>query len=430
MDGITGNWTIVIEAACCAVFLRTQRLRFRAGGRTAAFLLVLAAMLGLQQLYLNLPLPPLVTMMINIVLLKLVPMIVLCTVLTEQGVGTGLFVFSEAFVTSELTAALINGVVLTALSALGLNGVRTGQAAVLISVLLCLAVVVWIQHLAGCFVPCRVRPQTALLALAVSYISFGVSFFMGWTAYAEGSPGAQYFSITVNLSSLLILFLLQYAMAEELFREDMRAVQRMLDLRYQQYQDYVENTEYLGRQLHDLKHQMAGLRALGGAELTDYMNEMEQAIAKYETWNVSGNGTLDALMTQKKQFCLAHDIQLMCSADGAALDFLPVRDICTIFGNLLDNASEAVQKLADGDDRIIQVSVGSREDFLLIRVENRCPEGLVLEGDALPATTKADRQEHGIGLRSVRLVVEQHGGTLSLSAENGWFSAGILIPHS
>ena len=534
MEILSGYWTVVIEVVCCAMYLRTQRLRF---GKTTTFLLMAAAgalMLGLQLVYLPFPFSPMGIMLCNILVLKLVPMFFLCLLLTADGLRTAMFLFAEAFTTAELFGAVIQGGVLTLLTRMGRTEGPVRGGAILIALMLCVLVLWLLQRFSGIFGPFRVRTSTALLAFAVSYISFAVSYLYVWnTAEEESASSGQYLQITVYLSGLLILFLLQYSLRGEELRREMDAMQHVLDLRYQQYQDYVSNTSYLQRQLHDFKHQIAGLRAFnalnieetpaphteetcvpnaeeGGvpdtnteetcgtgteepdaqnpketrgqnpipraphsAELDNLLEEVEREMKRHETWNVSGNSVLDALLTQQKQACLEKGIQLLCTADGKALDFLPAREICTIFGNLLDNAAEAAGQLPDPDSRLIQVQVGQKGGFLVIRVENRFAAGnlsaaeetpaastgaaaaedhsragkaaqarrlpqtpgqgqtageIVFSRDGLPRTTKANAREHGIGLKSVRYTAEQHGGTLHLSAANGWFVAAVMIP--
>ena len=470
MEDLSGNWTVLIEVTCCAMYIRTRRTRYSVKITILLILAFLAGMLGLQQMYLNIPLlPDMWVMLCNILLLKLVPMFLLCLWSAEGGLCTAMFLFALGFTTAELFGAVIQFGLLPVLTAAGIGEGLLRQALIAAVLAACLLVLYQIQRVSGIFDSVRIRRSTALLAFVVSYISFAVSYLYGWGLYAGGEgTSSQYLSITIYLSGLLILFLLQYSLREGEMREEMQTVQHTLDLRYQQYQDYVDNTAYLARQLHDMKHQIAGLRALearlreaaaadfgkdtssgategagsaaaaggsaGGAagrasdELSSYIHDLDQAIARYETWNVSGNSVLDALLTQKKIFCSEHGIQLLVHADGRSLEVISARDICTIFGNLLDNAAEAVMKLQDPKERIIQVEVVRTGEFLLIRVENRCGRDVIVSKEGLPKTTKRDKAEHGIGLKSVRLTAERLGGSLNLSSEDGWFTAGVLLP--
>lgn len=50
-------------------------------------------------------------------------------------------------------------------------------------------------------------------------------------------------------------------------------------------------------------------------------------------------------------------------ADGTLLDFMDIMDICSIFGNALDNAIECELKIADKEKRLIHVTVSQQKNF-------------------------------------------------------------------
>jgi len=104
-----------------------------------------------------------------------------------------------------------------------------------------------------------------------------------------------------------------------------------------------------------------------------------------------------------------------------------VVEVSAIFGNALDNAIEGVSKLPDPSQRLIRLSVARQKGFLRIKVENRCVDRLAVEGE-LPRTTKADSSQHGYGLKSIRATAEKYGGTVTVQAEGGWFTLGLLVP--
>lgn len=63
-----------------------------------------------------------------------------------------------------------------------------------------------------------------------------------------------------------------------------------------------------------------------------------------------------------------------------------------------------------------------------IHVENSFDGTVELGTDGLPETTKADRANHGFGVRSMRLTVERYGGTLTTLAEGGHFHVNAIVP--
>lgn len=90
---------------------------------------------------------------------------------------------------------------------------------------------------------------------------------------------------------------------------------------------------------------------------------MEQEIRSYEAQNKTGNEVLDTILTSKSLYCQQHGITLTCVADGAALDFMDTMDLCSLFGNALDNAIESVEKLPDSEQRLIHLVVARQKSF-------------------------------------------------------------------
>ena len=233
----------------------------------------------------------------------------------------------------------------------------------------------------------------------------------------------------VYLGGVAILYAYHLQLCDSYALREISALQNVLDMQYANYQQSQESIDMINRKYHDLKHQIAVLRAeIGTRQKLDSLDQIERDIRAYESQNRTGNQVLDAILTGKSSYCLEHGIIFTCVADGSALDFLGVVEVSALFGNALDNAIEAVSKLTAPEQRLIHLSVTRQKGFLRIKVENRCVDDLVV-GEELPKTTKEDKGLHGYGLKSIRATAEQYGGSVTLRAENGWFTLGVLIPR-
>ena len=232
----------------------------------------------------------------------------------------------------------------------------------------------------------------------------------------------------VDFGAIAVILFLQRSWQEECVKKELTAINHMLNLQYKQYLDYKMNTEYISRQCHDLKHQIAALRnACSQEERETYLKELEAAVQQYDSQKVTGNAVLDSILTQKQMQCAQKNIQFICNADGRLLKNLAVRDISNIFGNIIDNAMECVAKYEDEEDRIIQGAVYQKNQFLIIRFENCCYEQLKFE-KGLPQTTKEDKTRHGYGVTSIIYTVKKYNGHVQIKCEDNWFVIKVLIP--
>ena len=121
---------------------------------------------------------------------------------------------------------------------------------------------------------------------------------------------------------------------------------------------------------------------------------------------------------------------LSVNVDLSPVDYLEPIDICAIFGNVIDNAVEASEKITNPADRFVELKSGRFADQLSVRVLNSCEEKTVhVKDDQTIATTKPDKLRHGIGLSSVRKAVEKYGGSLSFHMlSDHQFLLNIMLP--
>ena len=102
-------------------------------------------------------------------------------------------------------------------------------------------------------------------------------------------------------------------------------------------------------------------------------------------------------------------------------------DLCSVFGNLLDNAVEAEKKLPE-EERWIRLRVRRQMDMLCIFCENKYE--IVKKENGGFATLKADYKNHGLGIRQMKHIAEKYNGTMDITTENNIFSVSILLTAS
>lgn len=265
----------------------------------------------------------------------------------------------------------------------------------------------------------------AIAVFAVSNISF----------LTENTPFSGRYSFEignirtlVDLGGIAILYAHLIQCCELRVRKELEAVQNVLQNQYVQYKQSRESIELINYKYHDLKHQIAVLRSEEDPKKREeFLNRMEEEIRQYEAQNKTGNKVLDTVITTKSLYCAKHGITFTCVADGTLLDFMDVMDICSIFGNALDNAIECELKIQEKEKRLIHVTVSKQKQFLILRFENYCEETLQYQ-EGTPVTTKKEKEFHGYGLKSIQYTVNKYDGAVSVNLEDNWFELKVLIP--
>ncbi|MDD3660992.1 MAG: GHKL domain-containing protein [Lachnospiraceae bacterium] len=232
----------------------------------------------------------------------------------------------------------------------------------------------------------------------------------------------------IDMGGVAILYAYHIKIFDMRTRYELDSVRNILHNQYVQYQQSQETLDLINYRYHDLKHHIIALRAENNPQKrNEYLDKMEEEIINYEAQNKTGNQVLDTLLTSKNLYCIQNDISFTCVADGNLLDFMDVMDICSIFGNALDNAIECEKQISDKEKRLIHVSVSSQKQFLIIRVENYY-EGTLKYEHGLPVTTKKQAEFHGFGIKSIRYTVHKYEGEVDVSVKDNWFILNILIP--
>ena len=278
--------------------------------------------------------------------------------------------------------------------------------------------------------PIQVTGKELLACIIIGLSIFSISnlgFVSVMTPFG-GSRATEIFNVRtlVDLGGMAILYAFHVQRVDLRVRHELESMQTILHNQYVQYQQSQEAMDLIHYKYHDLKHHIIALRAQeNDQQRAAYLDKMEEEIQNFEAQNRTGNQVLDTLLNAKMLQCMKKDISMTCVVDGTLFSFMDTMDICSIFGNALDNAIEYEEKMEEKEKRLIHVAAVSQKNFLIIRFENYCEEQLELEN---LCSTKGDMNFHGYGLKSLRYTVKKYGGDVNINMENNWFVLKILIP--
>lgn len=234
------------------------------------------------------------------------------------------------------------------------------------------------------------------------------------------------FALFDLVNCMFMLALLREIVDRERAEEDTTVLQRMLEQQKSQLESSKETIDLINIKSHDLKKQLA---AFGDRIDPEEIREMSELVEIYDSSVQTGNETLDILLKQRSLTCERHGIRFERMVDGRLLSFMRPADIYALFGNAIDNALEALERVTDDSRRYLSLGVRENRGMVAIRVENPYVGELEFV-DGLPRTTKGDERYHGFGTRSIRMIVERYHGYCSIDADDGLFVLTILMPLS
>ena len=242
--------------------------------------------------------------------------------------------------------------------------------------------------------------------------------------------GQPYFSVArimFVLNDITVLLLLFWMSEKASADRENRLLHSLIVEEYHQYLISRETMELINMKCHDIRHFLALIRR--GKVLSDEMlQELDDMTSTFGAIIHTGNPALDIILTEKSLLCREKHITLTHMIDEKGLDNLLPEEIAAIFGNLLDNAIQYLQTVENQEYRVLSVSVKKCLGQKMIHVENYCQTAPASWEDGMPVTTKENRSVHGYGLRSVRYIVQKHGGVMSARVENRRFCVYISFP--
>lgn len=252
----------------------------------------------------------------------------------------------------------------------------------------------------------------------------------------------SYASFTLSIVALILFFWWFYKVA--LVRTvDRRIRDYQEDLLERHFEEVSEVYSKMRGFKHDFHHHVQAMEAyleLGKYdEMSAYLSQLSEDLHKIDWIIRTGNLMLDSILNVK--LTLAEERGIGVNARASMPEALTEQpkpltqhdratitdvELCTVIGNLMDNAIEGCLTLDDPQARFIRVLIRPMKRNLYIYVSNSYGGELRRIGSAY-ATTKTGH-DHGFGIRSVDSIVDKYNGSVNRQSEPGVFATEILLP--
>lgn len=235
-------------------------------------------------------------------------------------------------------------------------------------------------------------------------------------------------AVSISLFGIFLLLYEMYRVAKEYARSSQLDRENQLlaveSRRYMELRSYLEQTRHLRHDFRQHLHVISGLTEAGRLdELKSYLSQYESELSDARP-TLCVNAAVDALAGHYDYEARKQGIQIEWKLELPKLLPLPEADLCTILGNLLENALHASQKLPPEERQIKVLARMLSPAMMGLMVENRYDGVLKKQGGVLHST-KHDGQ--GIGLVSVETAVHRYHGNLTVETGSSVFRANVLL---
>lgn len=248
---------------------------------------------------------------------------------------------------------------------------------------------------------------------------------------AEGAlQGQANFILTVNmgcivLADLYLLYFIKLTNEKNYLKGEIEILEKQAHMQYEYYLAQEQKYNATVHILHDVDKHVKSIERLymngENGKATEYVKEITNMLEPLIPIKYTGNPILDILLTDKATISKEKKIGFDIKVDNVNMDFLEVIDVTTIFGNLIDNAIEAAEKV--NGDRYIRISILPYQEMVLIRIENTSPS--IQWKNGLPVSRKG--RNHGIGLLNVKRSIEKYDGDITFDQQKDVVTVDLLL---
>ena len=210
------------------------------------------------------------------------------------------------------------------------------------------------------------------------------------------------------------------------------AENHVLEIQRLQYDSLNERLENMRRTKHDLRHYTALLKQI--RDNKDYA-ALDELINKYVANNqfdqplvCCENETVNVIMALYSETAYNNNISFSIKANIPKEIFVSKEDLSVMFGNILENATDACREV-DGD-RFIDVNTSYNTSangvpYLTLIVKNNYATEPSVSDKGVFRSTK--HPGDGIGISSVRRTANKYNGACTFTHSDGTFTVSVIL---
>lgn len=183
---------------------------------------------------------------------------------------------------------------------------------------------------------------------------------------------------------------------------------------------------------HDLKHHLMYLKTRTSENTVEALEEIDLKldyligeVLSEEFLEYTKNIRLNKFLNYKVIQIKKHNIDFEVKTNVRESSNIDETSMYIILGNAIDNAIQNYNNVKS-DEKKIKIKIIEESDNLLIRITNPYNKKLEFENE-IPITSKNDKVMHGIGLKSIKKIVEDKNGYFKINTHNYIFSLEIVL---
>ena len=277
-------------------------------------------------------------------------------------------------------------------------------------------------------------PGVWYMTLPFSLVLLGINLFLRPLKYETLFVNNVFRAFLLSVFATLILWALLCVMFYQivtamLASADQKMKIRLLEMQESQFVSQQRYMEASARARHDFRQNVLTMKNLcqegNYSALEKYIDEYYNALPRAETAQYCRNHALNATLNYYAGKAAEEKIRTGFRVDIPDVITVSDVDLCTVTGNILENAVNACLELPE-EKRYIHLTILTRNGNRLYLVATNSHAGKIRKrgGNYL----SSHRQGEGIGLKSVMETAAKYGGSAEFSHDENEFFSNVMIP--
>ena len=233
-------------------------------------------------------------------------------------------------------------------------------------------------------------------------------------------------SFGLMLSTFFALYLYEHLTRQAEIIQNQKQYEYHLKEQIKHLDEIVVTQNQIKKFKHDFLNYEIGLKSYLESKDCDgaisYLNSLSDNFGNSENIIETGNAALDAILSAKKAIAeskgilFTTQIQIPKKLDVEAID------MCIIFGNAIDNAIEACEKIKDKSKKI-DLTLICQDKRVFCKITNTIAE----RPNNIFKTSKSDTQNHGFGLDNIKTSLAKYNSEPTITQTNDEFIIKFII---
>lgn len=233
--------------------------------------------------------------------------------------------------------------------------------------------------------------------------------------------------LSMVISFITFFLLISKNMKSIHYQSINKQVEKNIEEQINYYNRLSQYNDDLRKFRHDYKNLQIGLltqlKEGNIDEAIKFLNDCNSMVSNSDVMFHTGNTVIDSLLFDK--LSQVKDTNITLNFNGVFPENpMNTADLCVVFGNLVDNTIEACLKLPETHIKNIEIFLTPQQDYLFISFMNPVTEKVIINNNSV-TTTKDNKDDHGIGLYSVKKILKKYDGHLTMSCSNATFTTRI-----